>query len=140
MVVVISCIFKTLEAMLKEICAALLSADVNVMLVSKLRNNIRQKVNLENQGAAINVKKVIQKVDFSFFSVFFFFSFFFSSSFPLFLSFPLFSSLFLSFPLFSSFLFRFLISPAKRPCLKNFVLFWTLECQHTNQQKGGKML
>ena len=32
---------EVLNAMLKEICAALLEADVNVQLVKKLRNNIK---------------------------------------------------------------------------------------------------
>lgn len=34
---------QVLNAMLKEICAALLAADVNVMLVKKLRENVRYR-------------------------------------------------------------------------------------------------
>lgn len=33
--------FQVLNSMLKEICAALLAADVNVHLVKKLRENVR---------------------------------------------------------------------------------------------------
>lgn len=36
---------QVLNAMLKEICAALLAADVNVMLVKKLRENVRYRSN-----------------------------------------------------------------------------------------------
>lgn len=34
-------LLQVLNAMLKEICAALLAADVNVVLVKKLRENVR---------------------------------------------------------------------------------------------------
>ena len=35
------CCIQVLNAMLKEICSALLAADVNVVLVKKLRENVR---------------------------------------------------------------------------------------------------
>ncbi|KAK9805289.1 hypothetical protein WJX72_011358 [[Myrmecia] bisecta] len=49
-----------LDACLKEICTALLQADVNVRLVSSLRNNVKQRANAD-KGAGINKRKVIEK-------------------------------------------------------------------------------
>jgi len=51
--------------MLKEICSALLLADVNIVLVKRVRENIKQKVNLEDQGGGINRRKLIQKVTYN---------------------------------------------------------------------------
>lgn len=55
---------EALEAMLKEICTALLESDVNVRLVAKLRNTIRSKVNLKEQPPGVNKKRLIQKTVF----------------------------------------------------------------------------
>ncbi|KAL1924194.1 uncharacterized protein VTP21DRAFT_7229 [Calcarisporiella thermophila] len=52
---------KTLDALLKEVCAALLESDVNVMLVQRLRKNIKSVVNLEELASGINKKKIIRK-------------------------------------------------------------------------------
>ncbi|GBB94878.1 hypothetical protein RclHR1_02430019 [Rhizophagus clarus] len=52
---------KVLDALLKEICAALLGADVNVRLVSTLRNNVKNTVNIQELAAGINKRKLIQK-------------------------------------------------------------------------------
>jgi signal recognition particle subunit SRP54 len=50
--------------MLKEICAALLSADVNVRLVQTLRKSIKSSVNFSSLPAAVNKKRLIQKTVF----------------------------------------------------------------------------
>lgn len=50
--------------MLKEICAALLSADVNVRLVQSLRKSIKSSVNFTSLPAAVNKKRLIQKTVF----------------------------------------------------------------------------
>ncbi|KAL4737594.1 SRP54-type protein [Aspergillus similis] len=55
---------KAFEEMLKEICAALLSADVNVRLVQSLRKSIKASVNFASLPAAVNKKRVIQKAVF----------------------------------------------------------------------------
>eukprot|EP00794_Sanderia_malayensis_P017505 gene17505-19255_t len=51
---------EVLNAMLKEICAALLEADVNVQLVKRLRENIKVAANFEEMAAGINKRRVIQ--------------------------------------------------------------------------------
>src|SRR3978361_531366 len=50
--------------MLKEICAALLEADVNVRLVGQLRKSIRSTVNFKETPPAVNKKRLIQKTVF----------------------------------------------------------------------------
>ncbi|PWA02578.1 hypothetical protein BB558_001275 [Smittium angustum] len=55
---------KVLDAMLKDICAALLSSDVNIKLVFSLRENIKKTVNLEKLAAGVNKKKIIQNAVF----------------------------------------------------------------------------
>lgn len=50
--------------MLKEICAALLSADVNVRLVQNLRKSVKASVNFSSLPPAVNKKRVIQKAVF----------------------------------------------------------------------------
>ncbi|KAI7853214.1 SRP54-type protein [Circinella umbellata] len=52
---------KVLDALLKDICAALLASDVNVMLVQRLRNNVKKSVNINEMGGGVNKKKIIQK-------------------------------------------------------------------------------
>jgi signal recognition particle subunit SRP54 len=46
----------------REICAALLASDVNVMLVQKLRANIKKNVNLDELANGANKKRMIEKV------------------------------------------------------------------------------
>lgn len=58
---------QVLDALLKEVCAALLESDVNVKLVSQLRQKVKAKVkaSLENSGDKVketNRKNVVQKV------------------------------------------------------------------------------
>src|SRR6478752_3700140 len=50
--------------MLKEICSALLEADVNVRLVGQLRKSIRSTVNFKELPPAVNKKRLIQKAVF----------------------------------------------------------------------------
>jgi signal recognition particle subunit SRP54 len=52
------------DDMLKEICSALLSADVNVRLVQSLRKSIKSTVNFSSLSPAVNKKRVIQKAVF----------------------------------------------------------------------------
>lgn len=58
---------KVLDAILKEVCAALLESDVNVKLVSTLRQKVKAKVKASLEGGAdkgkeTNRKNVVQKV------------------------------------------------------------------------------
>ncbi|KAJ6165543.1 hypothetical protein N7485_008787 [Penicillium canescens] len=55
---------KAFDDMIKEICAALLSADVNVRLVGTLRKSIKASVNFASLPAAVNKKRLIQKTVF----------------------------------------------------------------------------
>ena len=50
--------------MIKEICAALLEADVNVKLVGTLRKSIKATVNFKELPPAVNKKRLIQKTVF----------------------------------------------------------------------------
>ena len=50
--------------MIKEICAALLEADVNVKLVGTLRRSIKHTVNFKDIPPAVNKKRLIQKAVF----------------------------------------------------------------------------
>ena len=47
--------------MIKEICAALLEADVNVRLVGNLRKSIKASVNFKELAPGVNKKRLIQK-------------------------------------------------------------------------------
>lgn len=49
-----------IDDMIKEIVTALLSADVNVKLVASLRNNIKNRINLEDMAAGVNRRRAIQ--------------------------------------------------------------------------------
>ena len=55
---------KVLDGCLKEICTALLQADVNVKQVSGLRNGIKKRVNIEQLAAGLNKQRVIEKAIF----------------------------------------------------------------------------
>jgi len=48
--------------MIKEICSALIEADVNVKLVANLRKSIKHAVNLKELSPGVNKKRLIQKV------------------------------------------------------------------------------
>ncbi|KAI9765316.1 MAG: Signal recognition particle [Geoglossum simile] len=55
---------KAFDGMIKEICAALLEADVNVKLVGNLRKSIKQTVNFKELAPGVNKKRLIQKAVF----------------------------------------------------------------------------
>lgn len=50
--------------MLKEICAALLEADVNIRLVKKLRENVRAVIDFEEMAGGLNKRRMIQSAVF----------------------------------------------------------------------------
>ena len=52
---------EVLNAILKEICGALLESDVQVKLVRQLRDNVKLAVNLEDSAAGANRRRLIQK-------------------------------------------------------------------------------
>lgn len=56
--------FQVLNAMLKEICAALLEADVNIRLVKKLRENVRSVIDFEEMAGGLNKRRMIQSAVF----------------------------------------------------------------------------
>ncbi len=53
-----------LDSFLKEICTALLQADVNVKQVSGLRTGVKNRVNLEQLAAGLNKQRIIEKAVF----------------------------------------------------------------------------
>lgn len=53
-----------LDACLKDICAALLQADVNVRLVSALRQGVKRRVNVDELAGGVNRRRVIEKAVF----------------------------------------------------------------------------
>mmetsp|Transcript_45248 Transcript_45248/g.106173 ORF Transcript_45248/g.106173 Transcript_45248/m.106173 type:complete len:494 (-) Transcript_45248:240-1721(-) len=55
---------ETVDNMLKEIAAALLASDVNVKLVSKLRKNVKGRINLEDLATGLNRRRMIQQAVF----------------------------------------------------------------------------
>jgi signal recognition particle subunit SRP54 len=52
---------KAFDGMVKEICNALMEADVNIRLVTKLRKTIKDKVKFSEIPAHANKKRIIQK-------------------------------------------------------------------------------
>ncbi|XP_062498998.1 signal recognition particle subunit SRP54-like [Corticium candelabrum] len=56
---------EVLAQMLKEICAALLEADVNVKLVKRLRENIKSVIDFEEMAAGLNKRRIIQSAVFN---------------------------------------------------------------------------
>lgn len=50
--------------MLKEICAALLEADVNIRLVKKLRENVRSVIDFDEMAGGLNKRRMIQSAVF----------------------------------------------------------------------------
>ena len=56
---------QVLQAMLKEICTALLEADVNVKLVGRLRENVRSAIDFEEMAAGLNKRRIIQSAVFN---------------------------------------------------------------------------
>ncbi|XP_053403993.1 signal recognition particle 54 kDa protein, partial [Mercenaria mercenaria] len=52
--------FQVLNGMLKEICSALLEADVNVRLVKQLRENVRSIIDFDEMAGGLNKRRMIQ--------------------------------------------------------------------------------
>lgn len=50
--------------MLKEVCAALLEADVNIRLVKKLRENVRAVIDFDEMAGGLNKRRMIQSAVF----------------------------------------------------------------------------
>lgn len=55
---------EVLNSMLKEICKALLEADVNIRLVKQLRENVRQVIDFNEMAAGLNKRRMIQSAVF----------------------------------------------------------------------------
>jgi signal recognition particle subunit SRP54 len=55
---------KAFDIMIKEICNALVQADVNIKLVSSLRKSIKSSVNFKDLPSGANRKRIIQKAVF----------------------------------------------------------------------------
>ncbi|KAG1682321.1 Signal recognition particle protein [Nymphon striatum] len=55
---------EVLNSMLKEICKALLEADVNIKLVKKLRENVRSVIDFDDMAGGLNKRRMIQSAVF----------------------------------------------------------------------------
>ncbi|XP_013392362.1 signal recognition particle 54 kDa protein [Lingula anatina] len=55
---------EVLNSMLKEICTALLEADVNIKLVKQLRENVRAVIDFDEMAAGLNKRRMIQSAVF----------------------------------------------------------------------------
>ncbi|XP_014249055.1 signal recognition particle 54 kDa protein [Cimex lectularius] len=51
---------EVLNSMLKEVCAALIEADVNIRLVKTLRENVRAVIDFEEMAGGLNKRRMIQ--------------------------------------------------------------------------------
>ncbi|GAU98349.1 hypothetical protein RvY_09507 [Ramazzottius varieornatus] len=51
---------EALDAMLKEICTALLESDVNVKLVKQLRESVRNSIDFDEMAGGLNKRRMIQ--------------------------------------------------------------------------------
>ena len=52
---------EVLNNMLKDVCAALLEADVNVRLVKQLRENVRSVIDFDEMAQGLNKRRMIQQ-------------------------------------------------------------------------------
>ncbi len=52
---------EVLNSMLKEVCAALLEADVNIRLVKQLRENVRGVIDFDDMAQGLNKRRMIQQ-------------------------------------------------------------------------------
>lgn len=55
---------QVLNAMLKEICTALLEADCNIRLVKQLRENVKSVIDFEEMAGGLNKRRMIQSAVF----------------------------------------------------------------------------
>jgi signal recognition particle subunit SRP54 len=53
---------EVVTAILQDISRSLLESDVNVKIVVNLRNTIKSRLNLEEEAAGTNKRKLVQKV------------------------------------------------------------------------------
>lgn len=53
---------EVVNALLSEVARSLLESDVNVRIVGNLRNTIKSRLNLENEAAGTNKRKLVQRV------------------------------------------------------------------------------
>ncbi|KAI4470867.1 signal recognition particle 54k protein srp54 [Holotrichia oblita] len=60
----VNIILQVLNGMLKEVCAALLEADVNIRLVKKLRENVRAVIDFDEMAGGLNKRRLIQRAVF----------------------------------------------------------------------------
>ena len=51
---------EVLDGLLKEVCKALLEADVNIRLVKQLRENVKSVIDFEEMAAGLNKRRMIQ--------------------------------------------------------------------------------
>jgi len=51
---------EVLESCLKEVCRALMEADVNIRLVKQLKDGVKAQIDLEDMGSGLNKRRVIQ--------------------------------------------------------------------------------
>lgn len=56
---------EVLDSLLKEICKALIESDVNIMLVKKLRENVRSVIDFEEMAAGLNKRRMIMMAVFT---------------------------------------------------------------------------
>lgn len=54
-----------LNAMLKEVCGALIESDVNVKLVAQLRDNVKKTINFDDMAGGVNKRRLIQRAVFT---------------------------------------------------------------------------
>lgn len=57
-------LLQVLNSMLKQICAALLEADVNIRLVKNLRENVRAVIDFDEMAGGLNKRRMIQSAVF----------------------------------------------------------------------------
>nr|CAG4643852.1 EOG090X03VW [Lepidurus arcticus] len=55
---------EVLNSMLKEICAALLEADVNIRLVKQMRENLKSVIDFDDMAGGLNKRRIIQNAVF----------------------------------------------------------------------------
>ncbi|BES93399.1 signal recognition particle [Nesidiocoris tenuis] len=55
---------EVLNSMLKEVCAALIEADVNIRLVKQLRENVRSVIDFDEMAGGLNKRRMIQSAVF----------------------------------------------------------------------------
>lgn len=53
-----------MNSMLKEVCTALLEADVNIRLVKQLRENVKAVIDFEEMAGGLNKRRMIQSAVF----------------------------------------------------------------------------